>query len=115
VGCGALNLVSVTEPLKVARLIVGVDDTSSTELKILPRVPPSWSGYEANNWPMFTGRTVVRGKLYFKKNNREAVFHLKLVQGESIPSLAVRMPSKSGWVWERAKNVSDIEFRSQIQ
>jgi hypothetical protein len=115
VGCGALNLVSVTEPLKVARLIVGVDDTSTAELKILPRVPPSWSGYEASNWPMFTGGTVIRANLRFKKSDRQAVFSLKLSQGERIPSLAVRMPSKSGWFWERAKDISDIEFRSQMQ
>jgi hypothetical protein len=115
VGCGALNLVSVAEPLKVARLIVGVDDTSRSELKILPRVPPSWSGYEASNWSMFTGRAVARANLRFEKNNKQAIFHLKLTQGVRIPSLAVRMPSKSGWVWERAKSVSDIEFRSQIQ
>lgn len=115
VGCGALNLVNVTEPLKVARLIVGVDDTSTAEVKILPRVPPSWSGYEATDWPIYNGRSVVRADLRFGRNSQSAIFHLKLAPGQNIPSFTVRMPSKTKWVWKSAKNVSDIEFRSDVR
>ena len=44
-GCGALNLVCVAEPLKVGRLIVGIDDTKPQRVTIIPRIPTSWQGY----------------------------------------------------------------------
>ena len=53
-GCGALNLVCVAEPLKIARLVAGVDDSSPGAVRILPRLPASWTGYEATHWPILT-------------------------------------------------------------
>jgi hypothetical protein len=41
-GCGALNLVNVAEPLKVARLILGVDDSDPSTTVLLPRLPPRY-------------------------------------------------------------------------
>ena len=52
-GCGALNLVNVAEPLKVARVIAGIDDMGE-KLQIIPRLPPGWAGYKASNWPVLT-------------------------------------------------------------
>lgn len=54
-GCGALNLVSVSEPLKIARLIAGVDDSNQNALMLFPRLPAGWSGYKARNWPVLHG------------------------------------------------------------
>jgi hypothetical protein len=53
-GCGALTVVNVTEPLKAARLIAGIDDTHPDRLRLIPRVPPTWSGYRAERWPVLT-------------------------------------------------------------
>ena len=53
-GCGALTVVNVTEPLKAARLIAGIDDTRPDRLRLIPRVPPSWLGFRAEHWPVFT-------------------------------------------------------------
>jgi hypothetical protein len=39
-GCGALNLVNVSEPLKVARLLLGVDDLDPELVRIIPRPLP---------------------------------------------------------------------------
>ena len=69
-GCGPLNLICVTEPVKVARLMLGVDDTSAEEVRIMPRVPPGWSGYRAENWPIRTSRGMVRADLRFEKPER---------------------------------------------
>ena len=58
-GCGALNLVCVAEPLKIARLVAGVDDSSPGAVRIVPRLPASWTGYEATHWPILTPSGVV--------------------------------------------------------
>src|SRR3984957_15932649 len=68
-GCGPLNLVNVAEPLKVARLIAGVDDTSLNEVRIIPRLPPSWSGYHLEDWPILTSHGVVRADISFERTN----------------------------------------------
>ena len=51
-GAGALNLVNVSEPLKCARLILGIDDTDPQRLRIAPRLPDGWDLAEARNWPV---------------------------------------------------------------
>lgn len=56
-GCGALNLVNVAEPLKIARLIAGADDTGYT-LRMMPRLPSGYKGVRFVNWPV-----VNRGEL----------------------------------------------------
>ena len=65
-GCGALNLVNVSEPLKVARLLLGVDDLDPAFVRIIPRIPPDWNGVEAANWPIWTGHGIVRAHIQFK-------------------------------------------------
>ncbi|MFI5387821.1 MAG: hypothetical protein ACHQ50_17060, partial [Fimbriimonadales bacterium] len=67
VGCGALNLVNVTEPLKVARLVLGVDDTSPKVVRLVPRLIPSWSGVEATNWPILTAKGVVHADILVER------------------------------------------------
>ena len=51
-GCGALNLVNVAEPLKIARLILGIDDSDPADLRWIPRPPHGWQGLEASSWPI---------------------------------------------------------------
>jgi len=53
-GCGALNLVNVAEPLKIARLILGIDDSDPSNVRWVPRLPPAWQGVEASRWPVLT-------------------------------------------------------------
>lgn len=35
-GCGALNLVNVSEPLKISRLLLGVDDLNPDVMQLIP-------------------------------------------------------------------------------
>jgi hypothetical protein len=109
-GCGPLNLVNVSEPLKVARLIAGVDDTSSGEVRIIPRVPPSWSGYRMENWPIRTSHGVVRADISFERKDGKTNFTLQVKQGGKIPKLAVRLPAKNGTVWKKQGNVDKIQL-----
>lgn len=112
-GCGALNLVNVTEQLKVARLILGVDDTSLAEVKILPRLPVSWKGVEALNWPIRTSKGMIRADIRFEKTADGCTFKIKCAPGQVIPKLAVRLPSGKGFSWRNSTDVGKIELQSE--
>jgi len=112
-GCGALNLVNVTEPLKAARLILGVDDTSRDCVKFMPRVPRSWAGVEAVNWPIRTAQGVVRADICYEKKGKGVVFSVKVASGKAIPNLAVRLPAANGYTWQTKTDVHKTEFRSK--
>jgi len=111
-GCGPLNLVNVSEPLKVGRLIAGVDDTSSKEVRIIPRLPPSWSGYHMENWPICTSHGVVRADVSFERKDGAINFAIQVKQGGVIPKLAVRVPGKNKAVWKYQDNVEEFKFAS---
>lgn len=111
-GCGPLNLINVSEPLKIARLIAGVDDTSLKAVRIIPRLPPTWSGYRMKNWPIRTSRGIVRADISFEKTNGVVNFALEVRQGGPIPRLDVRLPGKKGTVWKNQGNVKNINITS---
>jgi hypothetical protein len=111
-GCGQLNLVNVSEPLKVARLIAGVDDTSLKEVQIIPRVPASWLGYRLENWPILTSHGVVRAYISFEQKDSKVNFVLQVKQGGAIPKLTVRLPGAKGPVWKHQNNVENFNSTS---
>lgn len=98
-GCGALNLVNVSEPLKVARLILGVDDLEPEVVRLVPRIPPQWKGVEAENWPILTSHGIVRAHIQYERTGTGAQLKVQLAPGEKIAHIKVRMPSKNGYVW----------------
>ena len=112
-GCGALNLVNVAEPLKVARLILGVDDSNAGTTVLVPRLPPSWKSMEAHNWPILTDHGVVRADISFARLGTGAVFHLTTHDHGELSHLRVRMPSSAGYVWREKTNTSDSSFRTR--
>ena len=111
-GCGPLNLVNVSEPLKVARLIAGIDDTSLKQVQIIPRLPPAWSGYHAENWPIRTSHGLVRADISFEKGDGVVKFVLQVKDGGAIPKLAVRLPGKNEAAWKYQDNVENFESTS---
>ncbi|HEY1787677.1 MAG TPA: hypothetical protein VGJ73_05950 [Verrucomicrobiae bacterium] len=112
-GCGPLNLVNVAEPLKVARLMAGIDDTSLKQVQIIPRLPPSWSGYRMEDWPILTSRGVVRADISFERDHGVVNFTLHVRDGGTIPKLAVRLPGKNETVWKYQNNVEKFESTSK--
>jgi hypothetical protein len=109
-GCGALNLVNVSEPLKVSRLMLGMDDSSLESVRVIPRIPDSWKGIVARNWPIRSQSGVVRADILFERKGAGGEFTLKLVSGEEVDDLKVRMPSKDGYVWREEKHVRSVHF-----
>jgi hypothetical protein len=114
-GCGPLNLVNVSEPLKVARLIAGVDDTALKQVQIIPRLPSSWSGYHLEDWPICTSHGVVRADISFERKNGAINFVLRVKQGGPIPKLAVCLPEKNETVWRCQDNVEKFSYTSAAQ
>jgi hypothetical protein len=112
-GCGALNLVNVSEPLKISRMMLGVDDHSPNEVDIIPRIPPGWTGVEAHNWPIRTNRGMVRANIRYEKTGRGAEFSLKLTDPGQIDDLKVRLSSRNGFVWREAKHAQTAHFVTQ--
>ena len=112
-GCGALNLVNVSEPLKVARLLLGVDDLTSGHVQIIPRIPPDWRGLETANWPIWTGDGIARARIRFERKGTGAEFTLQLLPGQKIDDLKVRMPSKNGHVWEERRHLNTMRIETQ--
>jgi hypothetical protein len=110
-GCGALNLVNVTEPLKAARLMLGVDDTSLEEVKIIPRIPPSWKGAEATDWPIRTSSGIVKASITCQRVEGGIHLQIKLPAGQKIPKLAVRLNGK----WFKAQDVTKADFLPRSQ
>jgi hypothetical protein len=112
-GCGALNLVNVSEPLKVSRLILGVDDLEPEFVRLIPRIPLQWKGVEARNWPIRTSGGIVRAHIQFERSGTGARLMLQLAPGERIPDLRVRMPSKHGYVWREVKDARTVHVVTQ--
>lgn len=112
-GCGALNLVNVSEPLKVSRLLLGVDDLSPNFVQLVPRIPPDWKGVEAENWPVKTGDRIVRAHIRFESRKTGGEFTLQLAPGGKIGDLKVRMPSRGGYVWREFKNANHVRIETQ--
>ena len=93
IGCGKLNLVNVAEPMKLARLMLGIDDRYSEEVRMVPRLPDSWIGMQASNWLVKTKQGVVSVDVIFERN-QEGGFDLQLTieEGQIIPYIDVRFP-----------------------
>jgi hypothetical protein len=109
-GCGALNLVNVSEPLKISRLMLGVDDHSPNEVDIIPRIPPGWKGVEADNWPIWTSNGIVRAKILYQMTSSGAEFTLSLAPNEQIDNLKVRLPENGGFAWREVKHARTVHF-----
>lgn len=112
-GCGALNLVNVTEQLKVARLMVGVDDKDFNELRIIPRIPPSWKAYEATNWVILTKNGLSRADIAYAKEGKIIYFKININENQKIKRIAVRLPYKGGRKWFYKKNASTFNVTSE--
>lgn len=109
-GCGALNLVNVTEQLKVGRLMIGIDDSDPDTLKLIPRIPSSWKGYIASGWPAYTRSGV--SYLDIKYERKGDNISLKLKSSLPIKVIMVRLPSDKGWSWISNKDCKKMSIKS---
>jgi hypothetical protein len=90
-GCGALNVVNVAEPLKVARLMLGVDDHDLGQVRLLPRLPAGIDEIEATHWPIRTRAGLSRANLRCRREAKGLSVDLQVTAGPALPRLAVRL------------------------
>ena len=115
-GCGELNLVSVSEPVKAARLTLGVDDSGygGAPLRLVPRLLPSWTAVRAANWPLRVADGVVARAAINVTRSPEGDTQLCVDSGvTTLPLLSVRLWRVQGggtWAWFSAANVSSVCF-----
>ena len=110
-GCGALNLVCVAEPLKVARLVIGLDDSLPALTRLIPRLPPEWTGYATHDWPIYTASGLVRADIRLERQGQTTSLHLRTSAGQRIPALAVRLLAADGQpCWQHMEDVSQLSI-----
>ena len=63
------NGVQEVAAIKVARLIVGIDDSRPEQLRILPRLPLGWTSVQISDYPACTSRGNVRLKMHYQIQN----------------------------------------------
>lgn len=106
-GCGKLNIVNVAEPLKLARIMLGIDDRYSDTVRLVPRLPETWTGIEAHNWPVKTKEGVVCVDLTIqKRTGKQSVIQLKVLDKKTIPNLVIKFPDGKRKVYKRSDRVT---------
>jgi hypothetical protein len=86
-GCGALNAVCVAEPLKIARLIIGLDDSRPEHTRLIPRLPEGWTGYSVENWPALTNNGLVWLDLDCERDGDAFCFECYVRDGAKLPAV----------------------------
>lgn len=103
-----LNLVNVSEPLKAARLILGVDDTRLDEVRLIPRLVGAVTTVKASNWPIRTAAGLVRADIRCELKDGKLSVSVKVRDGKRVPGLKVRLVDDRNFVWKTATNVEEI-------
>ncbi len=118
-GCGELNVVTVMEPLKASRLILGANDWDVGNVSLVPRVAPQWFAgnsvavVTADNWPLVIATGVVsRCRIVYQQSSTWSSLSVTVSDGAAIPLIYARMFSGSAedgtplWTWQHAADVT---------
>lgn len=99
-GCGALNLVCVMEPLKIARLMLGVDDHDPSRLRLVPRLPVGWRKATASTVPVLTADGLVEADISITASASGEVESVRILPEGIFPGIQVRLGTahKPRWV-----------------
>ena len=103
-GCGEINLVNVAEPMKVARMVAGIDSTPDLT-RLIPRLPEGFDGFEATDVPFAIQNGVLYGDLICKKEQNGVRFSLKLKEG-TLENVELRWMDKKYC----AQNVGELDI-----
>jgi hypothetical protein len=90
-GCGELNLVCASEPLKIARLILGIDDRPGEPLRLVPRLPKGWSRCQARDWPVLLPDGLARADLDLESGTDGLRLRLKFRNQRRAPDVRLRL------------------------
>ena len=126
-GCGELNIVTVMEPLKVARLILGVSDWVMGNVTLTPRVAPQWHAdgatavVAADDWAIAVAvGVVVRCSIVYQQSSAGSSISVAVADGGVIPLIYARLfnggqgQGQQAWTWRHAANVTVWSANSSI-
>jgi hypothetical protein len=126
-GCGELNIVTVMEPLKIARLVLGVSDWVAGNLSLTPRVAPQWyqggsiAVISAEDWPVVVASgVVVRVTIEYRQSSAGSSLSVIVSANAVIPVIYARLfngtvgDGRESWIWKRAENVAQWRVSSTV-
>ena len=109
-GCGALNLVCVAEPLKVSRLVAGIDDSDASNTIIIPRLPNSWTGFKATQWSINTTNGIIHTDISWQKSCGKIHVKLETHDKKIIPKLTLYYGDKKDRKSKVFEQVSSLDI-----
>jgi hypothetical protein len=98
-GCGALNLVCVMEPLKIARLMLGLDERDPTHLRLVPRLPIGWRRLQAWRVPVLTPSGLAYAEIEVQAARDGAIQAVWMEADRPLPGVEARLgrPQQPDW------------------
>ena len=99
-------------PFKIARIIVGVDDSNPDTLKLIPRLPDGWSGFNATNWPVYTRNGIVKIDIHCKRNGD--FFQLNCKSSKKIKMIIVRLPGNNQWRYFKMHDRDQFSLKTSL-
>lgn len=109
-GCGALNLVCVMEPLKIARLMLGVDDHRPAKIRLVPRLPVGWTRLEARHVPVLTEDRLALVDIDITATLEGEVQQASIRSDRTLPPLEVRLGTGRNPAWRSSKAEAEINL-----
>jgi hypothetical protein len=108
-GCGELNLVCAAEPLKIARLILGVDDRVGEPLRLVPRLPAGWDYLEARDWPVWVLGGLARADIVVERSGERLRYALTFADGRRVSQVHLRMGAAGCFSRRSFSDVSHLD------
>ena len=109
-GCGALNLVNAMEPLKIARMILGMDDHDRTCTRLVPRLPRGWTGATAENVPVLVASGTIPARIEISADQEGTVERVNIRCDETLTQLEVRLGTAQNPHWHMCEDATEAVF-----
>lgn len=107
IGCGPLNLVCVSEPLKIGRMIAGFDFTGDTPV-LQPRLPESITAYTAQQVPIPFEDQLFYADIHCRRITQGFKIQIKISDGV-LPKLILRRKDRKDLDLTQVTNI-EVEF-----
>lgn len=98
------------EPLKVARLVLGIDDRPGEPLRLVPRLPAGWNGMEAREWPVLLPEGLARANITMSNGSEGMHFSLVPADGRRVPQVHLRLGGSGRFVRQSFSDVNRLDL-----
>ena len=102
------------ETMKTIRLLLGIDDTQVTQLRLVPRMPGNWRRMSVEEFPAWVdpGDGVRRYELQYTLERHSDGMSLSFQSDQPLPPVAVRLGPLGGTPKTVSHNGEDIPFEA---